>query len=1559
MSGLGTLALMAGLLGVAAPGEWDVGFGKADATPTGPIRLSGYSSRDKPSEGVESKLGVRAMAMRAPDGPLFVIASVETIGLPGPLTVRVMKRMGPKHGLSRERMVLCSTHSHTAPQLAGGIKNIFRQPPTPDEAATIDAYTKRLEDAIVEAIDRAAADLAPATISVGEAKAGFAAHRRVIKDGKWVGFGVNSAVPVDRSVPFLRVTGKDGRVRGLVINYACHATTLTPEFNRVCGDWPGFAMDELERRHPGAVALTVIGCGGDINPEPRGKLEHSRAHGLEIADAVDRVNQTVPVTSPPTGKFGYAGLPPERPSTSDLTKQLVHTDIHVRRNAADLLAVATRMGRLPETYPCPIHVWRFGDALTMVFLGGEVVTDYALRLRRELPAKNLWVTAYSDDVFGYVASERMRAERGYEFDYSAIYYGLPGPWLPGTEDLLIRRVREVSQSSDAQEALAPKDAHRSFRVREGLEIELVAAEPLTVDPIGFDFGPDGRLWVVEMRDYPSGMDGKGKPGGRIRVLEDRDRDGVFDHATTFLDGLPFPTGVACFRKGALITAAPNLLYAVDEDGDGKADKTEVLFQGFARANPQHRVAGFAYGLDGQFYISGEGLGSIVSKKTGQRTMVSGRDARINPDNGTLDPVNGQTQFARGRDDWGQWFGGNNSIPIWHYLLPDRYSRRNPHVAAASSWVTMMDPVYNPPVFPASRTVDRFNDLHTANRFTSACGPAFYRSNLFGASFERSAFICEPVHNLIHRVVVGAEGPRFKASRAPDEQSSEFLASTDPWSRPVRVATGPDGAVWFADMYRQVIEHPQWIPEAWQARLDLRAGEDKGRIYRVYPKGRRPGPLPTLANAAPGEWVKALESPHGPLRDMAQRLLLERGKPDIAPALEALLSHPRPETRVQALWTLSGLKALTPKSIELALRDSHPGVRRNAMELAEPYLDANASLGESIARASEAGDGALPFQAALSLGEWNDAKAGVALGNLAVRTLDDPWMRAAILSSSAKQPEAVLTAVLAKGSETKARSELIERLVATTAAVRGTEGLSRLLGEILPDADGAAEAWRFAALAGLLDALGRRNQSLEPAVAKSFKNRIGRILSQSRAMAAGEEPALSDRTAAIRLLGRGLDASEGDFELLAGLLNPRNAIELRSAAIAALAQSRSEKTPSILFASWNSLSPASRNEALDVLLSRPEWTQALIQAAAMKKISPTDVDTARRERLLAHPRPEIRQESAKLFAVAGSESRRQAMDAYRDVLTMEGNPIRGSAVFARTCAACHQFRARGVELGPSLVSLKDKSNEVLLTAVLDPNRAVESRYLSYTASTVDGRVLSGLVVEETSTSVTLARPDGGRDVLPRVDIEAFVSSGKSFMPEGLESEIPPSGMADLFAFLRSATRPGGPGDAAAREAAIRQCLDAGVDIAIAPPSDEREVETWMGQRRVFRRGPGGQNTIAWRTPPSALIPLGAKRLIRFPIVMGGVTAKGGSFTLYLGGRPLATINGSGDDASWAGADGQAKVVFLSMERSADQASGLLEVEFPTDLSPAGQPLDWSLRAEDPDGVRWIGLIPVKP
>ena len=578
----------------------------------------------------------------------------------------------------------------------------------------------------------------------------------------------------------MRVTVGRRLAPRVLVNYACHCTTIDPAENLVSGDWAGFAQAAIEADHPGAIALTVIGCGADANPKGRGGRGVAEEHGRAVADEINRLlkGTWTELPGPPQTAFERFTLPFDTLPTREELERLVKAGGAEAYNASVQLAKLDRGEALQSRLNYSAQAWKFGDKLVMVFLPGEVVVDYVLRLKKELDPTRLWVTAYSNDLPCYIPSERILKEGGYEGGGAMVYYARPTRLKPGLEQTIIDAVRKVVTDrflpanpapgrDDTPPPRSVEEALRSFRIGPGLKVELVASEPLVVDPVAVDFGADGKLWVCEMRDYPTGIDGKWKPGGVIKSWKT---------ATATAGSMrPRPSSKGSRSrpvswrgaKGVLVCAAPEIIYAEDTDGDGKADLRRVLFEGFSTENYQARVNGLSYGLDNWVY-GANGLigGKIRGTATGREVNIGGRDFRIKPDTGLMEPASGLTQQGRVRDDWGNQFGGNNSVLIQHYPLPDHYASRNPKVSSPSPAVYLPADEDSTRLFPASQTLARYNNPESANRVTSACSPLIYRDTLLGPSYSGNSFTCEPVHNLIRRLIVEPRGVTFSARRAP-------------------------------------------------------------------------------------------------------------------------------------------------------------------------------------------------------------------------------------------------------------------------------------------------------------------------------------------------------------------------------------------------------------------------------------------------------------------------------------------------------------------------------------------------------------------------------------------------------------------------------------------------------------------------------------------------------------------------------------------------------------------------------------------------------------------------
>ncbi|HEX6983820.1 MAG TPA: PVC-type heme-binding CxxCH protein, partial [Planctomycetaceae bacterium] len=399
--------------------------------------------------------------------------------------------------------------------------------------------------------------------------------------------------------------------------------------------------------------------------------------------------------------------------------------------------------------------------------------------------------------------------------------------------------------------VSPDESLQHFVLSPELElrIDFVAAEPEVIDPVAIAFDEQARMYVVEMRDYPNGPAEGQPPTSRVKLLEDTDGDGRFETAHVFADGLLFATGVLPWDGGAIVTVAGEVRFLKDTDGDHRADVNEVWFRGFSEGNPQLRANHPTLGPDGKIYVA-NGLrgGKVQAVKPGwPQTEIELRDHdfRFDPRTGAAEAVAGGGQFGLTFDAFGNRFICSNRNPCDHVVLELDEIERNPHLAIGRSVQVVAAAGDDSRVFPL---VDAWttSTLH-AGQFTAACGVKIFTGDALPQECVGNAFTCEPTGSLVHREVLEPVGGTFRGT--PGETNAEFLASRDPWFRPVNLAVGPDGALYVVDMYRAVIEHPEWMPEELRTRRDLRWGDDRGRIYRVAAKDRPPGRMRPPADEA--------------------------------------------------------------------------------------------------------------------------------------------------------------------------------------------------------------------------------------------------------------------------------------------------------------------------------------------------------------------------------------------------------------------------------------------------------------------------------------------------------------------------------------------------------------------------------------------------------------------------------------------------------------------------------------------------------------------------------------
>jgi putative membrane-bound dehydrogenase-like protein len=960
----------------------------------------------------------------------------------------------------------------------------------------------------------------------------------------------------------------------------------------------------------------------------------------------------------------------------------------------------------------------------------------------------------------------------------------------------------------AQGPLTPREELATFKTLPGFQVELVASEPDVIDPVAMCFDERGRLFVCEMIGYPNGGVATGEEKrGRIRMLTDEDGDGVYEKSVIFADGLRFPTGVMPYKGGLIVIVAPDIIYLENTKNTGRADKRRVLYTGFGLDNIQQIVNSPQWGLDNWVYaVAGSNGGTITSpeKPDALPVVLRGRGIRFKPDvPGSLEPTSGGGQYGLAPDDFQHWFVNTNSTHLRQIVLPDHYLRRNPYLSVpavmldipdhgAACKLNRMSPFEG---WRVERTTRRKEgpeakrlpptELVPGGYVTSSCSPIVYTANLFPREFFNNTFICEPANNLIHRDVLEVKGSVFSAKRG--DADCEFLASTDNWFRPVHLSVGPEGAIYVLDFYREVIETPLSLPNDIKARLNLESRQ-RGRIWRIVPEGHKHAPLARLDRATTAELVAALDDPIAWKRYTAQRLLLERQASD-APtraALEKLaLGAKTPAGKVHALWALHGLRLLDnseKKLVAAALDDPTPGVRETGLRLAEAFA-ADADMKKAIALAEDA-DPFVRLQAALSLGAWPADVAAPVLVKLLERPDADSWLQSAVLSSAANAGPAMLEAVLASK---KLPPATVNALATRLAAMFGAQG--RNIGKVLalvskaPPDSGLPSA--------LLDGLGQgtRNsaqplQAIWESPPPELKDAIEQalpIFASAAVMARDVKRTPAQRLGAIRLLTSG--PKRFAIPTLIELLGAQQPLELQTGAVRALASRReAEATPALLNA-WNQAGPSLRGELLEAIFARPDRIAKLLDAFESKKITPSQVDAARIQFLKAHPDLALRRRAATLLAGLGDSDRQKAVEAYKDALDLKADAGKGKMVFAKNCAACHRLENVGTQVGANLeAALRTKSKQALLIDILDPSREVDTRYVNYRITTLNGQTYTGIIAVETPASITLRRAEKAEDTVLRSQIDEIVATSKSLMPDEFEKQLSKQDLADLIGYL---------------------------------------------------------------------------------------------------------------------------------------------------------------------------------
>lgn len=608
---------------------------------------------------------------------------------------------------------------------------------------------------------------------------------------------------------------------------------------------------------------------------------------------------------------------------------------------------------------------------------------------------------------------------------------------------------QIPLPSDAPKPRSPEESAKAFRVPPGFRVEVIASEPLIASPSGLCWDEQGRLFVSELHGYNlegqldiEALNRTGKLDtqvrrvqadesfkqaamagtyGVVKLLRDTNHDGRMDRAIVWATNLPPAYGLVPARGGVIVACAPDILFLADHDGDDRPETRQVLFTGFRTGALERGINAPQWGPDGWIYFGrGWSGGTITGPKLSQPITLPASDFRIRADGSAIEPVTGGTHtFGFAMNETGDRFVATTIAPgIFVAPLPWRYLVRNPNLATPSLELVTGDrraysvaPPHpwrtkraeHPEYFKYYR--DRYGPAESepAGWFTSACSPLIYQDPAL-PGLQGQYFVCEPSGNLIHRALIESDGPTLKLRRAPGDEQSEFAASDDPWSHPMYLAHGPDGAIWIVDYYREIIEDYSAIPRHLQQQYGLYAGHDRGRIYRLTHDRTGTVPGNALRALPTTELVRELASPFSWRRQTAQRLLLDRRDLSAISPLRDLLrrrSTVPASATILALRVLDEFNVLTPEEIRPFLECPERSVRVHALQLSDRWLSESQGkeLLETILQiAHQENDPRVQIQLALTLGESRDQRAFAALVNYARKHSSIRWMDTALLSS---------------------------------------------------------------------------------------------------------------------------------------------------------------------------------------------------------------------------------------------------------------------------------------------------------------------------------------------------------------------------------------------------------------------------------------------------------------------------------------------------------------------------------------------------------------------------------
>ncbi|WP_162339702.1 PVC-type heme-binding CxxCH protein [Cyclobacterium salsum] len=972
---------------------------------------------------------------------------------------------------------------------------------------------------------------------------------------------------------------------------------------------------------------------------------------------------------------------------------------------------------------------------------------------------------------------------------------------------------------------SPANLPAGFELDERFQMELIAAEPLVADPVDMCIDGKGRMFVVEMHGYPLDVSGSGK----VKLLVDTDGDGVMDQHTVFADSLILPTGIMAWKKGVLVTDPPHVLYLEDTNEDGIADKREVILTGFARSNPQHNVNSPRYGLDNWIYLGHEPAVTTVmfTEKLGDKgseihfpflpegpqlpVNAGGRGIRFKPDGSGLERLASRTQFGHATDKWGERFLINNNNHLIHEVLPARYLGKNPFFPISNVTQSVSDHGNAAEVYPITDNPEH-QLLTDIGVMTSACGVTPYLGGAFPEPFDQVIFTAEPVSNLVHADILQGKGATFTGSKL--YQRSEFLRSRDAWFRPVNMYLGPDGALYLLDYHRKIIEHPEWMADEVTQSGALYEGTDKGRIYRISPKGSEKAAwsqsidLEQLTDQA---LIEKLSHPNHWWRTNAQRILVERN-PNPLPVelVELARNASQPLGRLHALWTLHGVGNLQAELVKEALQDPEAGVRKNALKLAEFFPEKLVAWDLELRAMVDDPDPKVRFQLVNTLSTISEEWAFATRMAVLKKDMDDEWVQLAVLAAPLGNQEDILEELISGyRADQSGYNEMIEKAARMQAARDGFEEVLKVISPVVQPTN-SIMGWEPFAIKGMASGLqnslpsGSRWENLQKEIILNLplissiplKNAfidlvtlgpIPEISAQKGIVNQAFEITLNtsakeeERLVWLRIMG--LFQPEKASEELKKLIQPQEPVRLQQEVLSYLSKAAEGGYADFLMERWKGLSPEVRNAAVGSLLNSHPRIHALLDGLEHGTVLPSHIPWGNTVFLMNQKDPAIRDKARALLVPSDSE-REDVIRSFQAALELEGIPEKGLQVYEENCSICHQMtEERGELYGPDLASLRNRRYESILKDILDPNLSIADGYDLWQIELSDSEAVQGIISHETTTAIELVQAGGLTRTISRSEISSMQALPVSGMAQGLENQISVEEMADLLAFIK--------------------------------------------------------------------------------------------------------------------------------------------------------------------------------